>query len=128
MEEEFQLALSLSAECVAQLDKDLAAFTKILQEELTDHLEEIERYLPRYCTDIRENYSGEVTIPDYNITVQDNGTGHLFICFYGYVCAGCRNADHSVEHEERVNFTIDKNNHTMTLTFFYPPEREPDEF
>ena len=128
MEDESQLTISLSAECVAQLDEDLTAFTKLFQEELTNHLEEIESYLPRYCTEFREDYIGEVTIPDYNITVQDNGTGHIYICFYGYVSAGCRDADHSVEHEERVNFTIDKDTCTISLIFFYPPEREPDEY
>ena len=128
MEDELELIINISAECIALLDDDLHAFPKHLADELIEHIEEIEGYLPRYCTEFREDYIGEVTIPDYNITVEENGSGHIYICFYGYVCAGCRDADHSVEHEERVNFTIDKNAHTITLTYFYPPEREPDEY
>ena len=129
MDIEDKYSFQLSEQCIALLDEDRTAFYALLRDELIQHIGDIEWFLPRYCTEFREDYvDGQVNIPDYDITVDDNGVGSFYINFYGFVCMGCKDMDHEEEHVDRFNYSIDKNTRVITIDFPFPPEREPDEY
>jgi len=122
------LTIQLSEECVESLSTDRDQFAKLLHEELSEHIDEIESYLPRYCTEMREDFTdGSTEILDCDIEVDDTGKGSLYINFYGYVHMGCKDMCHEVDHSEQVMFRVDSIQRTITLHFPHPPQRDPDE-
>ena len=124
-----QLTIQLSQECMELLESDQKAFTHELQSELMEHIGDIEHFLPRYCTETREDFTeGQTNILDCDITVREDGSGSLYIVFYGYVHMGCRDMCHEVDHQDEFKFQLDKVGGTITLEFPFPPSREPDEF
>lgn len=124
-----QLTIQLSADCIALLDSDRETFATALRNELMEHVGEIEHFLPRYCTETREDFTeGQTDILDCDITVHDDGNGSLHISFYGYVYVGCKDMCHNVDHQDEFKFHIDKEGATITLEFPYPPSRDPDEY
>ena len=59
-----QLTIQLSGDCIALLASDRNAFAAALRNELMEHVDEIECFLPRYCTDTREDFTEECRAPE----------------------------------------------------------------
>ena len=125
---EDQLTIQLSAQCIALFSSDRESFVSALHKELMKQVDEIEEYLPRYCIDMREDFTDGSTVIEDNIKVENDGSGSINISFDGYVHMGCKDLCRSVEHEDSFSFTIDFENATLELEFPFPSTRDPDEF
>ncbi len=128
MEEE-TLTIELPSECVEFYNEDEEAFIESLHQTLIDHYKKIEFYLPRYCNNYREEFSDDsASIEECDITLTEGNQGHLYISFDGYISAGCRDADTSMDHSQRIDFELTDDGSSITLFFHYLPERNPDEY
>ena len=108
---------------------DEEAFKAALHEDILGREDELEEFLEPYCTNFREEYSSESLCCTWDdaLTLGDDNTGEATLEFEGYIHSGCRDARGTVDHQTTVRFRLDLVKRTVTLTFLYPPEREPDE-
>ena len=120
--------IQLSAECMVFQSVNLAGFSEQIRIELLHHSDVLDEIVTPYCDGIREEFSdGSVKIHEGCIELTDTNSGTVQIDFDGYQHFECRDMSGLVDHSEKVNFTIDSSG-MLTLTPFYPDEREPDEF
>jgi hypothetical protein len=125
---EVSIEISLHEDTAKSIETgDRMAIVKALDDNIKEEEDELDGFLSGFCTGGRETFLNE-SLTVRSVEPKDDLTGTVYVSLSGYAHMGCPDISDTTEYDATLEYEIDIEGQTITLTGDYPEEREPDQY